>query len=245
MGQLRAFDHVGITVADLDVATAFFVGLGLEVEGRTFVEGECVTTDRWPASSNGCDHLRNLRIRAQFADDAITRRPEAADRSTADLADLAVVVRPLVHHQAQHMLVRLAHLGGGSVHNHRPFAPLQGVIEVGDLVGHCVSEIDDVVGDDAAAVAALYPARRVQCNGPEPSAHSLWIGNAITEADEVQPCVLHGVVDIGGAAQNSARRGFHKTLEDNDQFGECLGIAVEMSLNQICNFFGCGVRPHV
>ena len=33
MGQLRAFDHVGITVADLEIATAFFVGLGLEAEG--------------------------------------------------------------------------------------------------------------------------------------------------------------------------------------------------------------------
>ena len=44
MGQLRAFDHVGITVADLDVATAFFVGLGLEVEGRTFVEGVFIDT---------------------------------------------------------------------------------------------------------------------------------------------------------------------------------------------------------
>jgi catechol 2,3-dioxygenase-like lactoylglutathione lyase family enzyme len=44
MGELRAFDHVGITVADLDVATAFFVGLGLEVEGRTFVEGEFIDT---------------------------------------------------------------------------------------------------------------------------------------------------------------------------------------------------------
>src|SRR6476661_10851857 len=44
VGQLRAFDHVGITVADLDVATAFFVGLGLEVEGRMFVEGEFLDT---------------------------------------------------------------------------------------------------------------------------------------------------------------------------------------------------------
>jgi catechol 2,3-dioxygenase-like lactoylglutathione lyase family enzyme len=44
MGQLRAFDHVGITVADIDAATAFFVGLGLEVEGRTFVEGEFLDT---------------------------------------------------------------------------------------------------------------------------------------------------------------------------------------------------------
>jgi catechol 2,3-dioxygenase-like lactoylglutathione lyase family enzyme len=38
------FDHVGITVADLDAVTAFFVGLGLEVEGRTFMEGEFVDT---------------------------------------------------------------------------------------------------------------------------------------------------------------------------------------------------------
>jgi catechol 2,3-dioxygenase-like lactoylglutathione lyase family enzyme len=38
------FDHVGITVADLDTATAFFVGLGLEVEGRMFMEGEFVDT---------------------------------------------------------------------------------------------------------------------------------------------------------------------------------------------------------
>src|SRR3954451_9397221 len=44
MGQLRAFDHVGITVADLDVATAFFIGLGLEPDGRTFVEGEFLDT---------------------------------------------------------------------------------------------------------------------------------------------------------------------------------------------------------
>ena len=44
MGQLRAFDHVGITASDLDVATAFFVGLGLEMEGRAFLEGAFVDT---------------------------------------------------------------------------------------------------------------------------------------------------------------------------------------------------------
>jgi catechol 2,3-dioxygenase-like lactoylglutathione lyase family enzyme len=38
------FDHVGITVADLDTVTAFFVGLGLEIEGRMFMEGEFVDT---------------------------------------------------------------------------------------------------------------------------------------------------------------------------------------------------------
>jgi catechol 2,3-dioxygenase-like lactoylglutathione lyase family enzyme len=38
------FDHVGVTVQDLDKVTAFFVGLGLEIEGRTFVEGEFIDT---------------------------------------------------------------------------------------------------------------------------------------------------------------------------------------------------------
>jgi len=44
MASVRHFDHVGITVADLDTATAFFEGLGLEVEGRTSVEGEFLDT---------------------------------------------------------------------------------------------------------------------------------------------------------------------------------------------------------
>ncbi len=44
MARVRTFDHVGITVADLDLATAFFTGLGLEVEGRMPMEGEFVDT---------------------------------------------------------------------------------------------------------------------------------------------------------------------------------------------------------
>ena len=44
MTHIRRFDHVGITVADLDAVTAFFVALGLEVEGRMFIEGEFVDT---------------------------------------------------------------------------------------------------------------------------------------------------------------------------------------------------------
>jgi len=44
MSHVRRFDHVGITVADLDTVTAFFVGLGLEVEGtRMFVEASSWT----------------------------------------------------------------------------------------------------------------------------------------------------------------------------------------------------------
>ena len=44
MTHIKRFDHTGITVADLDSATAFFVGLGLEVEGTGSVEGEFVET---------------------------------------------------------------------------------------------------------------------------------------------------------------------------------------------------------
>ena len=44
MSHIRRFDHVGITVADLDTVTAFFVGLGFEVEGRMFMAGEFVDT---------------------------------------------------------------------------------------------------------------------------------------------------------------------------------------------------------
>jgi catechol 2,3-dioxygenase-like lactoylglutathione lyase family enzyme len=44
MAHVRRFDHIGITVADLAAATAFFVGLGLEVEGTGAVEGEFVET---------------------------------------------------------------------------------------------------------------------------------------------------------------------------------------------------------
>jgi catechol 2,3-dioxygenase-like lactoylglutathione lyase family enzyme len=44
MSHIRRLDHVGITVADLDTAVAFFVGLGLEVEGRMPMEGEFLDT---------------------------------------------------------------------------------------------------------------------------------------------------------------------------------------------------------
>ena len=44
MSPIKSFDHVGITVQDLDDVTAFFVALGLEVEGRMKMEGEFVDT---------------------------------------------------------------------------------------------------------------------------------------------------------------------------------------------------------
>ncbi len=44
MSHVQHFDHIGITVSDLDTAMAFFVGLGLEVEGRMFLEGDFLDT---------------------------------------------------------------------------------------------------------------------------------------------------------------------------------------------------------
>ena len=48
MSHVRRFDHIGITVADLDTVTASFVGLGLDgldVQGaRMPVEGELLDT---------------------------------------------------------------------------------------------------------------------------------------------------------------------------------------------------------
>src|SRR4051794_19093364 len=44
MSRIRRFDHVGITVSDLEMVSTFFVGLGFEVEGRTFLEGEFLDT---------------------------------------------------------------------------------------------------------------------------------------------------------------------------------------------------------
>jgi catechol 2,3-dioxygenase-like lactoylglutathione lyase family enzyme len=44
MAHVQRFDHIGVTVADLASTTAFFVGLGLEVEGTGSVNGEFVET---------------------------------------------------------------------------------------------------------------------------------------------------------------------------------------------------------
>ena len=44
MARIKRFDHVGITVADLDTVAAFFVGLGFEIEGGMVMEGEFVDT---------------------------------------------------------------------------------------------------------------------------------------------------------------------------------------------------------
>ena len=83
MSHVQRFDHVGITVADLDTATAFFVGLGLEIEGtRMFVEARVPGhRDRHPGLAHRDRHaaaprrwnparaleLRQARSRARIA----------------------------------------------------------------------------------------------------------------------------------------------------------------------------------
>jgi catechol 2,3-dioxygenase-like lactoylglutathione lyase family enzyme len=44
MAGIRRFDHVGITVSDLETVIDFFVGLGFETEGKTVLEGEFLDT---------------------------------------------------------------------------------------------------------------------------------------------------------------------------------------------------------
>ena len=44
MSPIRRFDHVGITVANLNAVTDFFVGLGFEIDGRTVLEGDFLDT---------------------------------------------------------------------------------------------------------------------------------------------------------------------------------------------------------
>ena len=44
MALIKHFDHVGVTVSDLDAAVDFFAALGLEPQGRQHVEGEFIDT---------------------------------------------------------------------------------------------------------------------------------------------------------------------------------------------------------
>ena len=85
MTHLRSFDHVGITVDDLDLVSEFFVGLGLEVEGRTFVEGEFLdTVSGIPGSRTEVVMLRppavTRRIIGDERDGNVLHRPSRAAR---------------------------------------------------------------------------------------------------------------------------------------------------------------------
>jgi catechol 2,3-dioxygenase-like lactoylglutathione lyase family enzyme len=63
---IQRMDHVSVVVDDLEAATAFFVELGLEVEGRATVEGP------WVDRVNGLDDVR--------ADIVMVRTPDGHSR---------------------------------------------------------------------------------------------------------------------------------------------------------------------
>jgi catechol 2,3-dioxygenase-like lactoylglutathione lyase family enzyme len=63
---IKRMDHVGVVVEDLKTAVAFFIELGLELEGETTVEGE------WADQLIGLDGVR--------ADIAFLRTPDGNSR---------------------------------------------------------------------------------------------------------------------------------------------------------------------
>jgi catechol 2,3-dioxygenase-like lactoylglutathione lyase family enzyme len=63
---VKRFDHAGVVVSDLQAAIAFFVELGLELEGETTVEGE------WVDQLIGLDDVR--------ADLAFLKTPDGLGR---------------------------------------------------------------------------------------------------------------------------------------------------------------------
>jgi catechol 2,3-dioxygenase-like lactoylglutathione lyase family enzyme len=63
---IQRMDHVSVVVDDLEAATAFFVELGLELEGEAAVEGP------WVDRVNGLDNVR--------ADLAMVRTPDGHGR---------------------------------------------------------------------------------------------------------------------------------------------------------------------
>jgi catechol 2,3-dioxygenase-like lactoylglutathione lyase family enzyme len=64
--SVQRMDNVGIVVADLDAAIAFFTELGLELEGRALVEGD------W---ADGVTGLRGMRVEI-----AMMRMPDGHGR---------------------------------------------------------------------------------------------------------------------------------------------------------------------
>ena len=73
---IKRMDHVGVVVEDLEAAVAFFVELGLELEGETTVEGE------WADQLIGLDGVR--------ADIAFLRTPDGHGR-----VEVSTFQRPL------------------------------------------------------------------------------------------------------------------------------------------------------
>ena len=89
---IQRMDNVGIVVDDLDAAVAFFTELGMELEGRTQVEGA------WAGNVVGLDGMRSeiammrvpgapgrLELSAYHAPKAITTEPAILPANTLGL----------------------------------------------------------------------------------------------------------------------------------------------------------------
>jgi len=89
---IQRMDNVGIVVDDLDVAVAFFTELGMELEGRTPIEGS------WAGSVVGLDAMRSeiammripdapgrLELTKYHTPKAITPKPEISPPNTLGL----------------------------------------------------------------------------------------------------------------------------------------------------------------
>ena len=74
---VQRMEHIGIVVDDLAAATAFFVALGLEVEGEASVEGDLV--DR----INGLEDVRSDIVMLRTPGDGATKLELAKYRSPA------------------------------------------------------------------------------------------------------------------------------------------------------------------
>ncbi|MET0602121.1 MAG: VOC family protein, partial [Baekduia sp.] len=74
---VQRMEHIGIVVDDLAAATAFFVALGLEVEGETSVEGDLVD------HINGLEGVRSDVVMLRTPDDRATKLELAKYRSPA------------------------------------------------------------------------------------------------------------------------------------------------------------------
>ena len=97
--MIKRMDHVGIVVDDLEAATAFFVELGLELEGEAPVEG------RWVDRVVGLDDVRvdiammrtpdghgRLELTKFHTPTAISAEPENAPGNTLGLRSIMFAV---------------------------------------------------------------------------------------------------------------------------------------------------------
>jgi catechol 2,3-dioxygenase-like lactoylglutathione lyase family enzyme len=89
---IKRMDNVGIVVDDLDAAVAFFTELGMELEGRTPIEG------RWAENVVGLDDMRSeiammripnapgrLELATYHSPKAITPEPKITPANTLGL----------------------------------------------------------------------------------------------------------------------------------------------------------------